>query len=70
MLEFKSISKFHITGRGEVIVVKSQSDKSIVGEVVIIDDGEYKVRGVEVQGYLREGSNIGLLVSKISAKKD
>lgn len=69
MLEFKSLSKFHITGIGEVIVVKSQSDKSIVGEVVKIDGEEYNVRGIEVQGYLREGKDIGLLITKISAKE-
>jgi len=69
MLEFKGLSKLYITGRGEVIVVKSQSDKSIVGEVVKIDGEEYNVKGIEVQGYLKEGKDIGLLVSKISAKE-
>jgi len=64
MLEFKSISKHYITGRGEVIVVKAQSDKNIVGEIINIDGEEYKIKGVEVQGYLRKGNNIGLLVSK------
>ncbi len=64
ILEFKSISKHYITGRGEVIVVKSQSDKSTVGKIVIIDSQKYKVRGVEIQGDLKEGKDIGLLVSK------
>jgi hypothetical protein len=68
-LEFKSIDKHHITGRGEVIIVKLQSDKSIVGETVIIDGEEYKVRGIEALGYLKAGKNVGLLVSKIGEKE-
>lgn len=65
MVEFKSINKLYIIGRGQIIIVKSQSDENIVGKIVIIDEDEYKVRGVEVQGHLAEGKDIALLVSKI-----
>lgn len=68
ILKFKSLSKFNITGRGEVIIVKSQSDESLVGKIVSIDGELYKVKGVETQGYLRKGSHIGLLISKITEK--
>jgi len=62
MKEFKSIDKFRITGRGEVITVKLEDTENVVGQTVLIDGEEYKVRGVESMGKIKVGSFVGLLV--------
>ena len=69
-LEFKSISKYNIKGRGDVILVKAKSKESLLGKEVLIDGERYKVKGVETQGYLETGKEIGLLVSKIAEKEN
>ena len=69
-LEFKSISKYNIKGRGDVILVQAKSKESLLGKEVLIDGERYKVKGVETQGYLEVGNKIGLLVSKIAEKEN
>jgi hypothetical protein len=69
MLEFKSKSEHNIKGRGKVFCVEAQSDKSLVGETVIIDDKKYQVTGQEIMGALVSGQNTGLLVREIAEKE-
>ena len=69
VMEFESVFKLNIKGRGDVFVVKAKSKDSLLGKEVVIDGENYKVRGVELQGYLEVGKHIGLLVSKIAEKE-
>ena len=65
MENFKSIKKFYIKGRGDVFLVKLNSDKNILEKIVKIDNEEYLVKGIESQGNLKEGKEVGLLVTKL-----
>ena len=69
-LEFKSLSELYIQGIGKVFVVEAKSREPLVGKNVLINGGRYKVKGVEIQGYIEAGKKIGLLVSKIAEKEN
>jgi hypothetical protein len=70
MLEFKSLGKFTIAGRGSVFVVENDRERKEDFEDlyprVKIDGKEYKVRGVESRGMTQyKGDELGLLISEV-----
>jgi len=69
MVEYKSLDSFYMVGRGTVFLVKNDKDRDsfsdMVGNSVLIDGCEYKIKGVEYHtsmNALNKGSKIGLLV--------
>jgi len=63
MRSYKSIDEFNIIGRGKVFATESIDEgEGLLNSVVLIDGGEYFVRGVESMGKIKEGSPIGILV--------
>ena len=71
MIEFKSIDRVQIPGRGSVFVVENDQDRplnnsGLIGEIVLIDGKKYNVKSVEsfCMHTIWKGQRIGLLVSE------
>lgn len=73
MKEFKSIDTTHITGRGPLIVVHVPNPNMEMrpeglpelGEVVLIDDKKYHVRGIEASKKLMDPPYLDEMVGLI-----
>lgn len=65
MIEFKSIEKHTITGRGDVYIVVAQSDENLAGKNCTIDGFYFIIKGVESMGKVKAGDKIGLLVRQL-----
>lgn len=73
MLEFKSLSKFFITGRGQAYAIPSDRDREhndtsdLMSQVVNIDGKEVVIIGIEHMGYRgwKIGDPIGVLTKDL-----
>ena len=68
-MEYKSLDKYEIKGRGTVYIVENElergrSNNDLINSEVIIDGVKHKVKGVESFAIptIRKGDTIGLLV--------
>lgn len=73
MIEYKSLGKYHITGRGDAFSVEAPfdfEDRSVLYGPAKIDGTVYEVIGVEAYAMvkIRKGSPIGLLVKPDGSK--
>ncbi len=58
MLEFKSLTEFEIKDRGLVKVIPNNRDREtskdtedLLGQIILIDNQEYTIIGIEFMGY-------------------
>ena len=70
-MEYKSLDTYEIKGRGRVFIVENDKNRvrdknDLVGSEVIIDETNYKVKGVEsfLLPIIKKGQKIGLLVGE------
>lgn len=69
-MEYKSLQKLTITGKGTVFIVENEKDRNradndfTIGDEITIDGDKYILSGVESYAIdiIRKGQKIGLLV--------